>query len=78
MREEIPQGTAEGESSRLLVFEKYTQVWDGARGALGGSVGLGLYFCRLAVEAHGGAIWIEETDELPTVFAMRLPAPAPH
>jgi signal transduction histidine kinase len=62
------------ESSRGLVFEKYTQVWD-ARGG-GGSVGLGLYFCRLAVEAHGGKIWIEEQPDLPTVFAMRVPTPA--
>jgi signal transduction histidine kinase len=69
-------GPAIPESSRLLVFEKYTQVWDAARGTLGGSVGLGLYFCRLALEAHGGAIWIEESEELPTVFAMRLPAPS--
>jgi signal transduction histidine kinase len=66
-------GAAIPEASRPLVFEKYTQVWD-ARG--GGSVGLGLYFCRLAVEAHGGAIWIEETGELATVFAIRLPVPA--
>jgi K+-sensing histidine kinase KdpD len=69
-------GPAIPETSRLLVFEKYTQVWDAARGSLGGSVGLGLYFCRLALEAHGGAIWIEESEELPTVFAMRLPVPS--
>jgi len=66
-------GSTIPESSRALVFEKYTQVWD-SKGA--GSVGLGLYFCRLAVEAHGGSIWIEETAELPTVLALRLPVQA--
>jgi len=60
---------------RTLVFEKYTQVCDAGRPG-GGNVGLGLYFCRLAVEAHGGRIWIEETPELPTVFAMQLPEAA--
>ena len=63
-------GAAIPEASRMLVFEKFTQVWEARRG----SVGLGLYFCRLAVEAHGGTIWIEETPELPTVFAFALPA----
>jgi two-component system sensor histidine kinase/response regulator len=58
------------EASRMLVFEKFTQVWESRRG----SVGLGLYFCRLAIEAHGGKIWIEETQTLPTVFAFALPA----
>lgn len=61
-------GTAIPEASRPLVFEKFTQVWD-ARGG----VGLGLYFCRLAVEAHGGKIWIEDTPELPVIIALSLP-----
>jgi signal transduction histidine kinase len=36
-------------------------------------MGLGLYFCRLAAEAHGGSIRVEETAELPTVFVIELP-----
>ena len=62
------------EPSRALVFEKFTQVWDSGRG----SVGLGLYFCRLAIEAHGGRIWIEEHADLPTVFAVALPGRVGH
>jgi two-component system, OmpR family, heavy metal sensor histidine kinase CusS len=35
--------------------------------------GLGLYFCRLAVEAHGGTISVEERDGLGAVFVARIP-----
>jgi two-component system, sensor histidine kinase and response regulator len=66
-------GTAIPAATRPLLFEKFTQVFESGRG----SVGLGLYFCRLAVEAHGGRIWIEERDDLPTVFAMSLPGGPP-
>jgi signal transduction histidine kinase len=38
------------------------------------SGGLGLYFCKRAVEAHDGALDIIESDEWPTSLVMRLPA----
>jgi signal transduction histidine kinase len=38
-----------------------------------GTVGLGLYFCRVVVEAHGGRIAIEQTDRWPTEFVITLP-----
>jgi signal transduction histidine kinase len=34
--------------------------------------GLGLQFCRLAVEAHGGSIWVEDAEP-GTAFCVRLP-----
>lgn len=43
---------------RERIFEKFTQV-KGRQGARRGA-GLGLTFCRMAVEAHGGEVWVEE------------------
>lgn len=39
---------------RHRIFERFTRLEEGVRGA-----GLGLAFCKLAVEAHGGRIWVE-------------------
>jgi len=58
--------------ARTLIFEKYGQLR--AVSVQGLSRGLGLYFCRLATEAHGGKIWVEEDDDLATVFVVSLPA----
>lgn len=57
---------------RDRIFEKFKRGSDA--GALAGSAGLGLYFCRRAVEAHGGHIDVVETEEYPTCFRIRLPA----
>lgn len=35
--------------------------------------GLGLYFCKLAIEAHGGTITVEQRGDLGAVFVARLP-----
>ena len=35
--------------------------------------GLGLTFCKLAVEAHGGQIWLESEEGVGSVFAFALP-----
>jgi len=43
---------------RSRVFEKFTQI-QGRVVPQRGS-GLGLAFCRMAVEAHGGRIWVED------------------
>jgi signal transduction histidine kinase len=57
------------------LFEKFQQV-DSVEGRRAGS-GLGLPFCRLAVEAHEGRIWVESEVGKGSTFLMTLPiAPA--
>ena len=63
-------GCAIPAEARHLVFGKYRQADSGIARM---HAGLGLYFCRLASEAQGGRIWVEETERLPTVFVIRLP-----
>ena len=63
------------ESDRETIFGRYFQV-EARRAAARANRGLGLYFCKLAVEAHGGSIHVEQRGELGAVFVVQLP-PAP-
>jgi signal transduction histidine kinase len=59
------------EPERLRIFEKFQR---GPKdGASAGNAGLGLYFCKRAVEAHGGGIHVVETKDWPTSFRISLP-----
>ncbi|MBI4871608.1 MAG: hybrid sensor histidine kinase/response regulator [Candidatus Riflebacteria bacterium] len=60
------------------LFQKYTQAerrepGKGTAAGLPIDRGLGLYFCRLAIEAHGGRIWAESKLGRGSVFRMTLP-----
>ncbi len=58
------------------VFDKYWQGHDNdAR--YSGSIGLGLTFCKLAVEAHGGQISVDSEYGKSTTFSFTLPTVAP-
>lgn len=53
-----------------MIFEKFARVRheNGPKG-----LGLGLAFCRLAVEAHGGKIWVESEVGQGATFKFTLP-----
>jgi signal transduction histidine kinase len=54
---------------RAHLFEKFAQA-----GRTDGGWGLGLYFCRLAAEVHGGSVAVMEDPAWNVTFALRLPA----
>ena len=59
---------------RERIFERFRQVKDNIplRGSKGS--GLGLTFCKLAIEAHEGHIWVETNGPLPgACFVVSLP-----
>jgi PAS domain S-box-containing protein len=54
------------------IFEKFGQV-ETRRAGRKMSTGLGLSFCKLAVEAHGGRIWVESELDKGSVFSFIIP-----
>ena len=63
-------GPGVGEDLRQIVFEKYeigTRMKDVSQ------IGLGLAFCKMAVEAHRGQIDVEENDPKGSIFKIILP-----
>jgi two-component system sensor histidine kinase/response regulator len=54
------------------IFDPFVQLEPEALPSSRSGRGLGLAFCRLAVEAHGGRIWIEDANP-GAVFALRIP-----
>jgi two-component system CheB/CheR fusion protein len=60
------------QAERDKIFGRYFQV-ERRRASARANRGLGLYFCKLAVEAHGGTIHVEERGDLGAVFVVRLP-----
>ena len=61
-------------AERETIFGRYFQV-EARRAAARANRGLGLYFCKLAVDAHGGTIFVEERGDLGAVFVVRIPDP---
>lgn len=65
------QGQGLSGKAQAKLFKKFQQVVS-KRGRRVGS-GLGLPFCKLVVEAHGGQIWAESTPGQGSTFIIRLP-----
>jgi signal transduction histidine kinase len=63
-------------ADREQIFGRYFQV-ERRRASARANRGLGLYFCKLAIEAHGGTIHVEERGDLGAVFVVRIPDQAP-
>ncbi len=57
-------------ADRERIFDKFARLK--AKDAPGG-LGVGLAFCRLAVEGHGGRIWVESSPGQGSRFAFTLP-----
>ncbi len=57
-------------NGRERIFEKFARL-KGKDGP--GGLGIGLAFCRLAVQAHGGKIWVESEMGKGSKFIFVLP-----
>lgn len=66
------EGHGVPEAYRTLIFELFGQ----APHAQNQGTGVGLAFCRLAVQAHGGQIWVETAPGGGALFRFTLPAGA--
>jgi signal transduction histidine kinase len=69
------QGKGIPEQYREKVFEKYAQI-ELRKAGVSINRGLGLTFCQLAIEAHGGTIVADEAPGGGAMFRIRMPAEA--
>jgi two-component system, sensor histidine kinase and response regulator len=71
------QDTGEGIPSESFerIFEKFGQV-DSRQEGRTMSTGLGLTFCKLAVEAHGGLIQVASEPGKGSTFSFTIPSPS--
>jgi len=71
------QGAGIPPELRSRIFEKYVRLERNMQAAAHRSMGLGLAFCRMAAEVHGGRIWVEENQPRGSCFCVRLPVSGP-
>lgn len=67
----IDRGPGVPDEYKRRLFDQFVQV-EGRKTVRRG-VGLGLTFCKLVVEAHGGNIWVEDNPDGGSIFAATLP-----
>ena len=73
----IDRGRGIGAGDQTLVFDKFRSVRRSATDEPSPDTGLGLAFCRLAVECMGGTITLASEPGVETTFAVVLPAVVP-
>ena len=59
-------------SLREQIFDPFVQAGGSSGAVTRTGRGLGLAFCKLAIEAHGGIIWVDDTTT-GTIICLRLP-----
>ena len=64
------QGNGIPKEYREIIFEKFRRIKNDSSSK---GLGLGLAFCRLAVEAHGGRIWVDDAPGGGARFNLTLP-----
>jgi signal transduction histidine kinase len=67
----MDSGQGVSEPLRQLIFEKY-EIGEFKAGT--GQVGLGLAFCKLAIEAHGGTITVQNNHPTGAIFTIVIPS----
>jgi two-component system, sensor histidine kinase and response regulator len=65
------QGSGVPLEQQDLIFEKYGTLQNAPEGVQ--QFGIGLYFCKLAVEAHRGTIRVRPNEPFGSVFCLELP-----
>jgi len=60
--------------AQTIIFDKFARV---KQPHMPHGVGLGLAFCKLAVEAHAGRIWVHSNGQAGSIFTFALPIEAP-
>ncbi|MBE9143869.1 hybrid sensor histidine kinase/response regulator [Planktothrix mougeotii] len=66
----IDSGPGVGEKTRQTLFQKYEigTIQEGVS-----QIGLGLAFCKIAIEAHGGSISLEDHHPKGSIFTIHIP-----
>jgi two-component system, sensor histidine kinase and response regulator len=65
----LDQGRGIPDDQKLIIFNKY-ETGQAAQGV--SQIGLGLAFCKLAVEAHQGKIFIQDNQPQGTIFIVEI------
>ncbi len=68
----IDNGPGVPDEYKDSLFDSFVQVQ--GRQKIRRGVGLGLSFCKLVTEAHGGKIWVEDNPDGGSIFSFILPA----